>query len=437
MADKKVLLYDGTILTNILRLDSNRSGIFFVVYNVFKELLKRPNLEIKLYCEPLQIESLKLVINTYFSSYPGLEIINDVKLGFFMRNKSRYRAKRDKHAGLNNSFKKNIYRIISNIFGLFVFLEKKPAVWTEKLSEVDLFLAPAQGVPSEIAGEKHIKKFVILHDTIPLIFPQFYAHAEGKNSFANRVIKTLKKEDRYFANSENTKKDFIRFSDNILPEHITVIPLSSNLSYNPDLPAEDIKSVRGKYKIPEDRKYFLSVCTLEPRKNIIFAVKNFLKFIQNNNIEDTVFVMSGGYWDTFIAELGKTIKNFGSYAKYIINTGYVPDEDMNALYCGAIAVAYPSLYEGFGMPILEAMKCGTPVICSNTSSMPEIIGDCGITINPYKDEDIINAYVKMYFSETFRTQCRARGLARAKLFTWEKAVDLMEEKFFYEKNPCV
>ena len=101
---------------------------------------------------------------------------------------------------------------------------------------------------------------------------------------------------------------------------------------------------------------------------------------------------------------------------------------MSALYSAAEMFVFPSLYEGFGIPVLEAMKCGLPVICSNTSSLPEVIGDCGIQINPYSDDEMIQAMEKMYFDRDFRAQCIEKGLERAKLFTWQKCVDVIENK---------
>ena len=107
---------------------------------------------------------------------------------------------------------------------------------------------------------------------------------------------------------------------------------------------------------------------------------------------------------------------------------------MSALYSGAEMFIYPSFYEGFGMPVLEAMKCGLPVICSNTTSLPEVIGDCGIQINPYSDKELVEAMEKMYFDREFRDVCIRKGLERVKLFTWKKCVDIITNTIVTKVN---
>ena len=134
--------------------------------------------------------------------------------------------------------------------------------------------------------------------------------------------------------------------------------------------------------------------------------------------------MEKGYIDL----LNKNINDLGEKQKKILRIGYVEDEDMSALYSGAEMFIYPSLYEGFGIPVLEAMKCGLPVICSNLTSLPEVIGDCGIQINPYSDEELIQAMEKMYYDRDFREKCIVKGLERAKLFTWKKCLDVIENE---------
>lgn len=119
------------------------------------------------------------------------------------------------------------------------------------------------------------------------------------------------------------------------------------------------------------------------------------------------------------------LSSLGDFKDKIIKTGYIEDEDLPILYSAAESFVYPSLYEGFGMPVLEAMQCGCPVITSNRTSIPEVIADAGIQINPEKDEELISAYEKMYFDESFRHECTRRGLERAKDFSWKKCVDII------------
>ena len=140
-----------------------------------------------------------------------------------------------------------------------------------------------------------------------------------------------------------------------------------------------------------------------------------------------VFVVGGGVWDEYASKyrtfLSKIPENL------VINLGYVDDNYVYDLYENAMMLAAPSLYEGFGLPVLEAMNAGCPVITSNISSMPEVIGDCGIQINPQSDEEMIQAYEKMYFDDDFRALCRKKGFERAKEFSWKKCANIMYEQF--------
>ena len=144
-------------------------------------------------------------------------------------------------------------------------------------------------------------------------------------------------------------------------------------------------------------------------------------------MDDFIFVLGGSHFSDFKTILNKSIADLGEKQNKILRIGYVDDDDMSALYSGAEMFLFPSLYEGFGMPVLEAMKCALPVICSNTTSLPEVIGDCGIQINPQSDDEMISAMEKMYFDRDFRSECIAKGLERAKQFTWGKCIDMISD----------
>jgi len=114
--------------------------------------------------------------------------------------------------------------------------------------------------------------------------------------------------------------------------------------------------------------------------------------------------------------------------KYIITLGFIDDEDVNILYSNSLFFTFISLYEGFGMPPLEAMQAGVPVICANNSSLPEVVGDAAIMVNAENEKEIIEAFSKFYFNEELRNEYVEKGLARAKLFSWDKTVKIMTDK---------
>ncbi|MDR2883512.1 MAG: glycosyltransferase family 4 protein [Deferribacteraceae bacterium] len=316
-----------------------------------------------------------------------------------------------------------------NIKGVDLFFQKvyhklyTKGVNCRYLKDYDLFISPVHKVPDEVARAKNIEKYTILYDIAPFVLAD-YNKGSGEG-WLRELVYSMNKRDRYFSISEHTKSDFLDFLPQIDSKQITVIPLSTGVSYKVERDKSKVAKVKAKYNIPTDKRYIFSLCTMEPRKNLIFAVKNFVRFVRESEIDDMILVLGGGHWAEFIDKLREVVNDLGDSSRYMQHIGYVDDEDMNTLYSGAEFFVYPSLYEGFGMPILEAMKSGCPVICSNTSSMPEVIGKAGITVDPTDDAHFVHALKKMYYDSAFREQCVKRGLAQAKLFSWKRAVDIM------------
>lgn len=414
---KKInILYDATVVCKILKKNTSRSGIFFVAYNVLLEFLKREEFNIYLYAD--NIAKLEEVILTcpefanckiYSVSYLDSITIYLLKQKFFARKKG--------------------FKILSLLYGLIISILKKInkcSLFNKDVSGIDIYFSPMKAVPNFIARNNYIKKYIILHDTIPLI--NDYRNNAEKHDWYHKLVKSINSDDIYFANSLCTKQDFIEYVPSINPDNIFVVPLSTGKPYFKIENTYYINQIKRKYKIPTNKKYIFSLCNLDPRKNLIFSIKNFLRFIEKNKLEDFVFVLGGSHFTDFEEKLNQSIENLGDKKDKILRIGYVDDEDMSALYSSAEMFVFPSLYEGFGIPVLEAMKCGLPVICSNTSSLPEVIGDCGIQINPYSDDEMVKAMEKMYFDRDFRTECIKKGFERAKKFTWKKCVDVMEDK---------
>lgn len=423
---KKInVLYDATVLINGTANAPARSGVYFVVYNILIEMLKREDFNVTLYCEKKQANLVLEIIkkDEILRKVPIAEYSNLDKL-IIKWEKLKYDNKINQGNKIIRVFIKTILKLL-NLFSNLINTLNINNTYKKLFSNFDIFFEPCGGIPIEIKNVRNIKKYSILYDIIPIIFPENYPEMKNKKSWFYKLIKSLNKNDFYFAISDYTKQDYIKNIKDVNPNNITSIPLSTGLMYERENNIHKINSVKEKYNIPKDKKYLFSLCTLEPRKNLIFAVKNFIEFVKRNNINDFVFVMGGGHWDLFIQKLDDSIDNLQEYKDKIIKIGYVDDEDMSALYSGAEMFVFPSVYEGFGMPILEAMKCGCPVITSNVTSMPEVIGDCGIQINPEDDEDLIKAFEKMYFDNDFRQKYIEKGIERGKEFTWERCVDII------------
>ena len=410
---KLKLIYDASIVVNTTNANWARSGVYFSALNLLKEFAKRDDIELVLYCKTddknkakkFLKDLLKKDFACIFEFVPSKLIIalkRAIEKLPPLISKPFYKAN-DLRKKLKN---KNP--------------QKKPN--TQNPNEYNAcYLSAAYDLPARFKHDESIIKYAIAYDVMPLIFPQYY-----KDS-VDGWLQTFKIFNNYFSISQHTKKDYLKHLEHLKEQNITTALLACDESFKP-ANNEQINFAKQKYKIPENKKYIFSLCTLEPRKNLIRTLKTFIEFIKKNNIDDLVFVLGGGHWEIFIKELEKSIDDLGAYKDKILKIGYVDDKDLAPLYSGALFFVYTSQYEGFGLPPLEAMSCGSAVITSDNSSLPEVVGDAGIMIAYDSDEAHIRAYEKYYFDENFRKENAKKGLERSGLFSWQKCADIMVNK---------
>lgn len=408
------LIFDGTILANELMRDSSRSGVFFVAKNLFLELLKRTDVKLALYCNLEQFLYLKRVLKLY--NIENVEIINECEFNFLWNLAMKLREVKHETKGICRFTLACISECLLRLAKFLNFITLK----TINLSSYDCYFSPVFRVPKCIKKCEKIKSAVYLHDVIPLIYKEFYPQMRtGKYWFVD-LINSFSENEIYFANSISTKNDFLNYCPKLLDKQVSVAYPAVNSEI---IAREYDNSVLQKFGIKN--KYIFSLGSIEPRKNLFFVIKNFIEFINANNIDDLNLVVSGSVWSSFEEKFNQDIESFRNYKDKIIFTGYLEDNDLYTLYSQALCFVYPSLYEGFGLPVLEAMSSGCPVITSNKASMPEVIGDCGILINPINDSEIQDAYNKMYYDNEYRSQAVLKGLERAKLFNWQKCTDVI------------
>lgn len=410
------VIYDGTILLNMMNKDSSRSGVFFCVKNVFDELRKNPNVSLSLYFAPEHILKAMKFKELYAKDVQCVNIIP--KPSFWLLINKFFWAVHTKlftHKYLRLPFSVGILFSQKAMRYFHRNCYKKEIVQSSQV-----FLAPARMVPKSIRCNSNLLFFTILHDAIPLL-SDYMGSAETKNH--ELLIRSFGQRDYFFPNSKQTESDFKKFSHLITSSTSFVIPHAASSEIRQILDCDSIEKVKTKYGIPKEKKYVFSLCTLEPRKNLLRAVGTFCSFVKKYDIADLVWVLGGGHWDAFLKEMDKECIQWNP--NIIIKTGYIDDEDRSALYSGAEWFVYTSRYEGFGVPPLEAMQCGCPVITSNSSSLPEVVGDAGIMIDWDSDEQHVEAYKKYYFDEELRKENSRKGLERAKMFSWKKTVDKM------------
>ncbi len=252
------------------------------------------------------------------------------------------------------------------------------------------------------------------HDLIPLIFPQYFrAQQRLVYRFAHQLA--LKTVQLTIAVSQSTKNDLQRFF-RVNPDRIVVVHEGVDAHFQPPSRAE-IDRGKQLYALPD--RYVLYFGSNKPHKNLVRLVEACAQLGIDKQDSGIRLVISG-YWDQRYPEARQAVEKFG-LADRVHFIGPVSEADLPALYGGATAFAFISEYEGFGLPPLEAMACGTPVIASNTSSLPEVIGDAGLLVDPHDVSAITAALVRVVNDAALRADLKQRSVERAATLTWERA----------------
>jgi len=230
------------------------------------------------------------------------------------------------------------------------------------------------------------------------------------------VRRSAREAAQVIALSEYARSDIID-TYRVSPEKVSVIPLAAPAHFRPINDEQELQRVRQTYGIEGD--YILSVGAIQPRKNLSRLVAAYSRLRRANPEGKLPRLVLVGKCAWLYDETLRTIKEL-EVSNSVVLTGYVPEADLPALYSGALCFVYPSYFEGFGLPPLEAMKCGAPVIVGNKTSLPEVVGDAGLLVDPFEVDDIAAAIEKVISDSNLRAQLRVKGLERAKLFDWRE-----------------
>lgn len=301
-------------------------------------------------------------------------------------------------------------------FGRPLF-DKLVAVPTGRQGEkVDIFFMPHLHLA---AVSSNIKKVLTVHDLSFLINKKFFSCRKNIWHWFVNIKKLTNHFDKIVAVSENTKRDLMEIIK-VPEDKIKVIYSGISKNFTKlDIHDPKLNITKNKYSLYKPFILFLS--TIEPRKNIIGLVKAFEILKKNNQYKDLQLVLAGGIgWKAEL--IIKTIKS-SLVKEDIIMLDYVEASDKPYLYSLAKVFVYPSFYEGFGFPPLEAMASGTPVVASANSSLGEIVGDAGILVDPYNPESIALGLKTILDNKDLATELSLRGLAQARKFSWQKTAE--------------
>jgi len=289
-----------------------------------------------------------------------------------------------------------------------------PADWLT--GPVDLFHSPDFVLPPVRAA----KSILTVHDLAFLLYPEC-ADARLRAYLERTVPRSVQRADYVVADSENTRNDVVCLLG-VPPERVTVVPGGVDPSFAPVTDPMRLAQFRRSIGLDETTPYILFVGVIEPRKNLVGLIEAFDVLKSRRPLPHKLVVVGRRGWlsDSTMERAERSL-----YRNEIIFPGFIQDGDLATLYSAAETFAFPSHYEGFGLPVLEAMACGVPVVASRASSLPEVVGDAGMQVDPDDTERLASALELLALNPEMRADFSARGLERAAMFSWDAAAQVM------------
>ncbi len=280
------------------------------------------------------------------------------------------------------------------------------------IGRIDVFYSPDFLLPPTWARRKVVTVHDLSYVRLPGCFP-----APLKRYLDRAVPRSLERADLVLADAESTKRDLLDIY-RVPPERVEVLYSGVDARFCSRVNPADQARVRAKYKL--ERPYLLSVSTVQPRKNYVRLINAFARLITDPPSEICLVIAGGNGW--MYEKVYRTVEELGLQDR-VSMLGFTPDEDLVSLYRMATLFVYPSLYEGFGLPVAEAMACGLPVVCSNASSLPEVGGEAVLYFDPCDVDAMANAIQRALVDEDLRMGMRTKGWEQVKPFSWERAAE--------------
>jgi glycosyltransferase involved in cell wall biosynthesis len=276
----------------------------------------------------------------------------------------------------------------------------------------DVFHAPHYVLPVAVRS----RSVVTIHDCIHLMFPQYLPNRAAYAYARSAMWSAAKRSDRILTVSEASKRDILHFF-NVPPEKIAVVYNGIDERFWIQPSTEEIARVRERFQL--DHGFVLYAGTIKPHKNLVRLIEAFAA-LRKGEFEELKLLIIGDEISKLPA-LRRAVHMYKLH-KHVRFLGFLPDETLAALYRLAAVFVFPSLYEGFGLPPLEAMASGTPVVTSNVSSLPEVAGDAAILVDPYDVSSIVDGVRRVLTDPLIADELRKKGLTRARDFSWERSV---------------
>jgi glycosyltransferase involved in cell wall biosynthesis len=348
--------------------------------------------------------------------------LHDFGIGTYIRNLLRQLARLDRQteyvvfcrpddreglASLGENF-----RAVSETSGNYSLSEQIRIPLALRRERVTLFHAPHYVLPPLV----RTRSVVTIHDCIHLMFPQYLPSRFALAYARTSITLAARRATRVMTVSESSKRDILRFVD-VEPGKIEVIYNAFDERFGIEPREEDVVRVRERYQLNDE--FVLYAGNVKPHKNLERLIEAF-NLVRKRGLDHLKLVLIGDEISKYAA-LRRAV-HYHQLHKYVRFLGYLPEETLAVMYRLAGVFVFPSLYEGFGLPPLEAMASGTPVVTSNISSLPEVAGDAAVLVDPHFPEAIADGIYTVLTDEAVRRTLRQKGLARAAQFSWEQSV---------------
>jgi glycosyltransferase involved in cell wall biosynthesis len=354
--------------------------------------------------------------------------LRDFGIGTYVRNLLRYLSRidrvteyvllcRSEDCGVEEELGENFRSVVEDAPAYSVREQFSVPIALRRES-VDLFHSPHYVLPPLTP----CKSVVTIHDCIHLRFPQYLPSRLGYAYARASLWTAAHRSNRVLTVSEASKRDILRYF-RVQGSKIQVIPNAIDERFGQEPPEEEIARVRQRYQL--DDPFVLYAGNIKPHKNLERLIESFHMLRREGGFDEIKLLIIGDEISKY-ATLRRAVHRYKLH-KHVRFFGFVSDQTLAALYRMAAVFVFPSLYEGFGLPPLEAMASGTPVITSNVSSLPEVVGDAALLIDPYEPGDIARAMRSVLTDPGLRASLAERGLARAREFSWERSIGRVRE----------